>query len=311
MALSQEVLDNVAFAEQMGYTRLNQFPPAQTREMIKQAPPNPNPTVVGEVRNLVIPGGEARGAQNAGVQIPVRVYIPEGQGPFPVVSYFHGGGFVLMSLDTHDEICRELCAKSGCIVMSVDYRLAPENPYPQGPEDCVAATRWLIQNAGQFNGLGDSAAVAGDSAGGYMALYVAQKLSAEGIVLRAQFAAYPVTDHYSAHHPSWEENKTGYTLTAELMQWFWDSYLPNASDIQDASILRAPDFSHLPPALIMTANYDPLRDEGKAYADKLLQAGVETIYKNYENVHGFLGLGEMGGEAMDTASNFLKKKLAL
>jgi acetyl esterase len=299
MALSQEVLDNMAYAEQMGYTRLDQYPPAETREMMKQAPPNPHPTPVGEVINTLVPG--------AG--IPVRIYIPAGEGPFPVVAYFHGGGFVLMSLDTHDEICRQLCARSGCAVMSVDYPLAPEHPYPQGPEGCVAATRWLIDHAGQFKGLGDHAAVAGDSAGGYMALYTAQRLTASGIPLRAEFAAYPVTDHYSAGHPSWEENKTGYTLTAGLMKWFWDAYTPDASTYADASILRAPDFSKLPPALIMTANYDPLRDEGKAYADKLTAAGVPTVYRNYENVHGFLGAGTMGEEALDTAAAFLKEKL--
>lgn len=301
MALLQEVLDMIAFAEKMGYTKLNQFPPAQTRELIRQEPPNPNPTSVGKIINMVIPE----------TTIPVRIYIPAGEGPFPVVAYFHGGGFVLMSLDTHDEICRQLCAKSGCIIMSVDYRLAPENPYPMGPEDSVFATRWLIQHAEQFKGAGDRAAVAGDSAGGYMALYVAQKLTAEGISLRAQFAAYPVTDHYSAHHLSWEENKSGYTLTAELMKWFWDNFTSNPSTFQEASILRAADFSHLPAALVMTANYDPLRDEGKAYADKLKSFGVETIYRNYENVHGFLGLGKMGEEAMDTASNFLQEKLQI
>lgn len=286
----------IAYSEKMGYTKLNQFPPAQTREAIRQEPHNPHPTPVGAVTNLVIPG----------TTIPVRIYVPVGKGPFPVIAYFHGGGFVLMNLDTHDEICRQLCATSGCLVMSVDYGLAPEHPYPQGPRDCVTVTRWLTENAAQFNGRGDKAAVAGDSAGGYMALYVAQKLPNK---LSAQFAAYPVTDHYSAHHPSWEENKTGYTLTAELMQWFWDNYLPDSTKIEEASILRVPDLKGLPPALIMTANYDPLRDEGKAYADKLKSSGVQTVYQNYENVHGFLGLGHMGEEALHTASNFLKEKL--
>ena len=299
MALSQEVLDMISFAEQMGYDKLNQFPPAQTREMMKNAPVNPNPTQVGKVINMIIPE----------TNIPVRLYIPEEGGPFPVIAYFHGGGFTLMSIDTHDEICRQLCSKSGGIVMSVEYRLAPENPYPKGPEDCVTATEWLIKHAADFNGTGDKAAVAGDSAGGYMALYTAQKLSAAGIKLRAQFAAYPVTDHYSAHHASWDKNKTGYVLTAELMKWFWDNYTTDPSTFNDASILRTTDFSNLPPALIMTANYDPLRDEGKAYADKLQSFGVETSYKNYENVHGFLGLGKMGEEALEAASNFLKGKL--
>lgn len=299
MALSQEVLDTIAFAEKMGFTKLHLQPPAVTREAIKHAPQAENPTEVGEVINTIIPDGE----------IAVRIYIPKGEGPFPVISYFHGGGFVLLSLDTHDEICRQLCAESGCVVMSVDYKLAPENPYPQGPESSITATKWMIKNAATYKGIGEKMAVAGDSAGGYMALLVAQKLTAEGIRLKAQFAAYPVTDHYTSQHLSWEENKTGYTLTAEMMKWFWDNYLTDAAKFTEASPLRANSFSGLPPALIMTANYDPLRDEGKAYADKLQSAGVETVYKNYENVHGFFGTGEMGEEALQVASDFLKDKL--
>jgi len=299
MALSQEVLDTIAFAEKMGFTKLHLQPPAETREAIKHAPAAENPTEVGEVINTIIPEGE----------IAVRIYIPKGEGPFPVISYFHGGGFVLLSLDTHDEICRQLCARSGCVVMSVDYKLAPENPYPQGPESSVIATKWMIENAAAYKGIGERMAVAGDSAGGYMALWVAQKLTAEGIKLKAQFATYPVTDHYTSQHLSWEENKTGYTLTAEMMKWFWDNYLTDTSKFAEASPLRATNFSGLPPALIMTANYDPLRDEGKAYADKLQSAGVETVYKNYENVHGFFGTGVMGQEALQVASDFLKDKL--
>jgi len=208
-----------------------------------------------------------------------------------------------------DEICRGLCSKAGCVVMSVGYRLAPEHPYPAGPQDCVTATRWMIGQAGNYKGIGQRMAVAGDSAGGYMALTVAQKLRAEGITLKAQFAAYPVTDHYSGNHASWKENGKGYGLTGEAMKWFWDSFLPDVSLADEASPLRAANFAGLPPAMIITCQYDPLRDEGKAYADKLQAAGVETVYKNYENVHGFLGIGEMGEQALQAASDFLKGKM--
>lgn len=299
MALSEEVLQTIAFAEAHGYDKLNRFPPQQTREMMKLAPPNPNPTPVAQVINTVIEKDN----------IPVRIYIPEGDGPFPVVSYFHGGGFVLMSLDTHDEICRQICASTSAVVMSVDYKLAPEHPYPAGPESCVAATLWMIENAHRYQGISERMAVAGDSAGGYMALYVAQKLAAAGVKLKAQFATYPVTDHYTADHPSWDENRKGYVLTAQLMQWFWDSFLIDPAGFEEASILRLKDFSNLPPALIMTANYDPLRDEGKAYADKLKAAGVDSSYENFENTHGFFGMGTMGQEAMRIASGFLKARL--
>jgi acetyl esterase len=298
MALSQEIKNGIAFAAQMGFDKLHLAPPSQTREAMTHAPKNPSPTPVGEVVNLIIPEHN----------IPVRIYIPDGNGPFPVISYFHGGGFVLMNLDTHDEICRQLSVKTNAVVMSVDYRLAPENPYPAGPQDSVAAVKWMIQNASNYKGDGKNLAVAGDSAGGYMAIYAAQKLKAEGITLKAQVAAYPVTDHYSSRHASWQENKEGYILSAEMMKWFWDKFITDATKFDEASPLRSPDFKGLPPALIMTANYDPLRDEGKTYADKLKAAGVESIYQNYENVHGFFATGEMGQEAMQQAVNFLQLK---
>jgi len=241
--------------------------------------------------------------------IPVRIYIPFGEGPFPVICYYHGGGFVLMGLETHDEICRQLCKITGCIVMSVAYKLAPEYPYPQGPESSVAAAIWLHEYAAEYNGLNGSMAVAGDSAGSYMALYVARMLTRQGITPKAQFATYPVTDHYSAHHPSYQENGTDYVLTAEIMQWFWDLYVTDPAQFEEASILRSADFDGLPPAMIFTCNYDPLRDEGAAYAGKLQQAGVPTVYKNYENIHGFFGTGLMGEQAMQEAAAFLKEKL--
>ena len=299
MALSQEIKDGIAFAAQMGFDKLHLAAPEATRDAMIHAPKNPNPTPVFEVINYTIPQ----------FNIPVRIYIPYGGGPHGVISYFHGGGFVLMNLDTHDEICRQLCKKTNAVVMSVDYSLAPEKPFPAGPNDSVNAVRWMIQNAEAYNADGNRMAVAGDSAGGYMAFYAAQKLKEEGIELKAQVAAYPVTDHYSSHHDSWEENKEGYILTSEMMKWFWDNFTSNPAAFNAASPLRNPDFYSLAPSLIMTANYDPLRDEGKAYADKLKKAGVEVVYKNYENVHGFFGKGEMGQDAMDKAVDFLKLKL--
>jgi acetyl esterase len=163
-------------------------------------------------------------------------------------------------------------------------------------------------NAVHYKGDSNKMAVVGDSAGGYMALYTALKLREEGINLRAQVAAYPVTDHYSSNQESYVENKEGYILSAEMMKWFWDNFITDPARFDEASPLRSPDFKGLPPALIMTANYDPLRDEGKAYADKLIAAGVECIYQNFENVHGFFGTGEMGQDALQQAVNYLKSK---
>ncbi len=298
MALSQEVLNNLAFANQMGFDKMHLAPPVQTREMMKLAPKNPNPTQVGEVINTNIT------VHN----IPVRVYIPEGVGLFPCISFFHGGGFTLMSIDTHDEICRQLCTRTKAVVMSVDYALAPENPYPAGINDCVNATKWFIKNANQFKGDGSKMAVVGDSAGGYMAITTAQKLHGEGINLKSQVVVYPVTDHYTSKHLSWEENKEGYILSAEMMKWFWDNFITDPTKFDEASPLRSKNLEGLAPAFIATANYDPLRDEGKAYAEKLKTAGVEVEYENYENVHGFYGTGEMGQELMNKSVAFLVQK---
>jgi acetyl esterase len=299
MALSNEVLDTIAFSKQHGFDKLNLAPPAETRKAMAKAMPDPGPTAVANVISKNITHHS----------IPVRMYIPFGEGPFPVISYYHGGGFVLMGLETHDEICRQLCKNTGCIVMSVAYKLAPEHPYPEGPESSVAAAIWLHEHATEYNGSSGSMAVAGDSAGGYMALHVARILTKQGIALKAQFATYPVTDHYSARHPSYQENGKDYVLTAEIMKWFWDNYVTDPALFEEASILRSADFSGLPPAMIFTCNYDPLRDEGKAYADKLQKAGVPTVYKNYENIHGFFGTGSMGEQAMQEASAFLNDKL--
>ncbi len=298
MALSQEVLDNLAFANQMGFDKMHLAPADQTREMMKHAPKNSNPTQVGEVIDTTI-------TEN---NIPVRIYIPEGHGIFPSISFFHGGGFTLMSLDTHDEICRQLCARTNSILMSVDYALAPQNPYPAGINDCVNATKWFINNANQYNGDGSKMAVVGDSAGGYMAISVAQKLILEGINLKAQVVVYPVTDHYSSGHSSWQENKEGYILSADMMKWFWDNFITDPTKFDEASPLRTKNLEGLAPAFIATANYDPLRDEGKAYAEKLEASGVEVVYENYENVHGFYGTGKMGQALMNKSVAFLIQK---
>ena len=301
MALSKKVQEGIDFAEKMGFSKIHLAHPKETRAMMAQAPKNPFPTEVEKVIDKVIKG-------SLGL-IPIRLYIPKGDRPFPLISFFHGGGFTMMSIETHDEICRQICVNTQSLVMSVDYSLAPENPFPAGPLDCLDATEWLIENASEFNGDGTKMAVVGDSAGGYMALDVAQKMRDKGIDLKAQVVAYPVTDHYSSNHPSWEENKEGFILSAEMMKWFWDHYVSDQSKFDDASPLRTDDFSGLAPAMIMTCKYDPLRDEGKAYADKLKEAGVDTVYKDYENVHGFFGTGEMGQEAMQKACEFLKDKL--
>lgn len=266
------------------------------------------PAAVADVSERVIDG--------RGGKLRLRVYRPEGTAPFPLLVFYHGSGFVLCSLDTHDGMCRNLCAGAGCVVVSVDYRLAPEHKFPAGPDDCLAATRWVASHAAELGGDPAHIAIGGDSAGGNMAAVVALRLRDEGgPVVRGQLLIYPVTEHYSRPTPSYEENAEGYGLTRDTMRWFWDHYLaePSQGDDKLAAPLRAKDLSRLPPALVVTAEYDPLRDEGEAYVARLREAGVATECARYDGMnHGFLfwvGVVDVAGDAMTACSAWLRRVL--
>jgi acetyl esterase len=248
--------------------------------------------------------------------IPVRVYVPEGPQPLPTVAYFHGGGWVIMGIETHDWTCRRLANASGAIVVNVDYRLAPEHRYPAALDDCMAVTTWLAEHAGALGGDPDRLAVAGDSAGGNLAAAVALASRTEGGPrLSAQALVYPVTDAACAT-PSFVQNAEGYLLAASTMRWFWQQYLGPDGDPDDgyASVLRAPDLSGLPPTLIITAEFDPLRDEGEAYGEHLREAGVDATVHRYDGmIHGFVGLPEITEDAttaMTEIGDFLRRALA-
>ena len=223
--------------------------------------------------------------------VPVRIYRPTGDGPFPVVMMFHGGGWVIGDLDTADCQSREVCRGVEALVISVDYRLAPEHPFPAAAEDCYAATLWAASNAGDHDGNPALLALAGDSAGGNLAAVVAQMLrdrGGPGVVF--QLLVYPVTDGVHFDRASYRDNAEGYLLTAESMRWFWDHYVPTAQDRHNpyASPLLATDLSALPPALVMTAQFDPLRDDGEDYARALAAAGVDARFIRYDGfIHGF------------------------
>ncbi len=251
----------------------------------EQGRARPEGESVAKVVDRQIPGPDG--------ELTVRVYTPFGTGPFPVLTYFHGGGFVLCSLDSHDNTCRELTNAAQCVVVSVDYRLAPEAPFPAAPEDCYAATRWVAENAREVDGDPERLAVGGDSAGGNLAAVVALMARDQGgPALVHQLLIYPVTN-YAFDTPSYTENAEGYFLTREMMQWFWGHYLKTEADgIQSlASPLRADDVSNLPPATVITAEFDPLRDEGEAYAARLLASGVSTELVRYDGmIHGFFGM---------------------
>jgi acetyl esterase len=229
-----------------------------------------------------------------------------------VLVFFHGSGFVLCSLDTHDGMCRNLCAGSAAVVASVDYRLAPEHKFPAGIEDCLYATRWAAAHAPELGTDARRVAVAGDSAGGNMAAVTALRLRDEGgPALCGQLLLYPVTDYHTPGTPSYRENAEGYGLTRDTMKWFWDHYLSDPAEgaHPHASPLRALGSSGLPPALIITAEYDPLRDEGELYAEKLRAGGVPTSLSRYDGVnHGFMfwvGVVDKADAAMSEACDWL------
>lgn len=236
--------------------------------------------------------------------IPLRLYRHgEGSSPRPVLVYFHGGGWVIGDLDTHDTLCRQLAIASGCVVVSVDYRMGPEHPFPAAVDDACAATRWL---AAQTAALGLDAtrlAVGGDSAGGNLAAVVALTLRGE-LPLAFQLLIYPATDQHRSHE-SHQRNAQGYLLTADTMTWFHDHYITDPAHDNDwrASPLLHPDLSELPPALVLTAGYDPLRDEGVAYAQRLSESGVRATLVSFERqIHGFISMGRVIDEANDAVA---------
>jgi acetyl esterase len=266
------------------------------------------PASVGSVSERTIQGPAG--------DLKLRIYHPAGQGPFALLAFFHGSGFVLCSLDTHDGMCRNLCAGTGCVVVSVDYRLAPEAKFPAAPDDCLAATRWAVANAAALGADPGRVLVAGDSAGGNLAAVTALRIRDEGgPPLLGQLLIYPVTDYYDPGTPSMVENAEGYGLTRDGMIWFWNHYLadPSHGANPHASPFRAVDLSGLPPALVVTAEYDPLRDEGEYYAGRLRQAGVPTVAKRWDGMnHGFFfwpGVVDRAGAAMDEACAWVRSLL--
>lgn len=225
--------------------------------------------------------------------LKARIYRPEGEGPFPTVAFFHGGGYVIGDLDTHDNTCRDICRGAQAVVVSVDYRLAPEHPFPAGIDDAVAATQWVIAHAGELGG-NATVAVAGDSAGGNFSAVVAQQLRDAGIPLAAQFLIYPAVDHADASHPSIEQNGKGYFLEAETMAWFYNHYAGGYPDTLDARLapLQARSLTDLPPAVVVTAEFDPLRDAAIAYVAALNAAGGQAEHiPGPGMIHGFYDMG--------------------
>jgi acetyl esterase len=262
---------------------------------------------VAHVENRVIPGPAG--------DLPVRLYTPEGIGPFPVLMFFHGGG-VAGNLDTHEIMCRCLCREAGCLVLSVGFRLPPEHPFPAGLEDCYAATCWMAAHAAQFQGDPARIAVGGDSGGGNLAAAIAlMSRDRGGPALAFQLLLWPVTD-FRLTTASWKDYD-GYMMTREEFLIFRDFYVPN-EEVQShpyAAPLLAPDLHGLPPALIITAECDPVRDGGEHYGQRLLEAGVPATVSRYDGMaHGFMHLRTVvptqANQAFAEASHALRTAFA-
>lgn len=263
------------------------------------------PEALDRVENLSVPA--------PGRDIPVRVYARERGGLRPALIYFHGGGFVLGNLDTHDPICRSLAKESGAVVIAVDYRLAPENKFPAAVEDAHAATKWVGANAEKLGIDARRIAISGDSAGGSLATVTAMRCrDAAGPTLALQVLIYPVTDLSSFDTASYRDLAEGYFLSRAGMAWFARQYLPSPEMAlqPEASPLLAPNLSRLPPALVITAEFDPLRDEGEDYASRLQQAGVPVTLTRYPGtIHGFVvmrGALRAGQKAIQEVSDFVR-----
>lgn len=287
----------------LDFIEQRQIPPTHTLDVAdarawyrdRRGVTQPAPPEVAQVHDL-----QAGGPHGS---IPVRSYRPLGSNgteTLPVLVYYHGGGWVIGDLDTHDTLCRELANGAGCAVIAVDYRLAPEHRFPAAADDCLAATRWVHANAAALHLDAARLAVGGDSAGGNLAAVVSIAARDSGdLPIAFQLLIYPATDAHRSH-PSHTENGRGYLLTQETMAYFSDHYLPNRADYEDwrASPLLREDLSNLPPALVLTAGYDPLRDEGRAYAERLTAAGNHASCVCFDRqIHGFVPMGKVLDEA--------------
>lgn len=275
----QAVIDAAGAAAPIDYATITG---AQLRARFVPPSPSAPPVVLPKVEDRMIPG--SRGP------MAVRLYTPEGAGPFPITLYFHGSAFVLGSPDLTDGLCRTLARDGETLIVSVDYSLAPEAPFPAAIEDAHAALRWVHDHAGAMGGDATRIAVAGDSAGGNIAAVLAQETRRDGPPVRHQLLFYPVLD-CAFDTPSYEANAGDPFLSRDMMRWAWRQYLPDPAVARDprASPLRQTDLGNIPSATIFTAEYDVLRDEAEAYAAALAKAGVAVTLKRWPGqVHAFL-----------------------
>lgn len=306
---AQKVLDMVANS---GLPKYEEVDPVTARNLYSKgrAVMQPDPQEVAETRDLSAPGPAG--------PIPVRLYRPIGSSPtdvLPILIYYHGGGFVIGDIETHDGVCRHLCNASGCAVISVHYRLAPEHKFPAAVEDSFAVAQWVADQGRTLNLDTSRIAVGGDSAGGNLSAVVCLLArDAGGPKISFQVLLYPGTD-LSMSLPAQQRLAEGYLLTKHNQRWFLDHYTRSEADKADwrASPLRAPSLKDLPPAYIMTAGYDPVSDDGIHYGKRLKEEGVQVTMRSFDSqIHGFLTMGRIipdSAVALDEAGAALKQAL--
>jgi acetyl esterase len=297
MPLDPQVKALLMQLEQMEGPALADMTPEQARAAFDQMRQlGGAPDSVGRVEDRTIPGPAG--------DLKARVYTPSGEPPFPVMVFFHGGGWVIGDLESHDSLCRTLTNASGSMIVAVDYRLAPEHKFPAAVDDCYAAARWVADHAADLGADPSRLGVGGDSAGGNLSAVVSLLARDRGGPKFAyQLLIYPATDS-AMNMPSVRENGEGYFLTFQDMVWFTNHYIRGAGDKLNplVSPLLAADHAGLPAAIIVTAEFDPLRDEGEAYGEKLRQAGVSVKVRRYDGtIHGFLSMSGVISRGQDAA----------
>lgn len=304
MPLDREARQLIEEIEREGASPYQSLTPEEARRTRRARPRPAREVELGSVEDRLIPG--------PGGVLPVRIYTPAREGPFPALVYFHGGGWVVGNVDSVDHVCRSLAHDAGCVVVSVEYRQAPEHKFPAAAEDAYAALLWVTSNAGVIDVDPARVAVGGDSAGGNLAAVAAlQARDRGGPRLAFQLLLWPIIDH-SFDTTSYRECAEGYLLTRADMIWFWGHYLASEADGRHpyASPIRAESLAGLPPALVITAEYDPLRDEGEAYAARLRDAGVPAKAVRFEGtVHGFMtryNLPDKGPKGLAASASALR-----
>ncbi|GAA4477829.1 alpha/beta hydrolase [Enteractinococcus fodinae] len=304
MPLDSELAETLAAAAKAGAPRLETLGPEkariQYRSLTFDSIPHGRIVPVASTEYIKVPGGAG--------ELDAKVYRPEGEGPFPTILFIHGGGWVIGDLDTHENTARGLCRGSQAVVVSIDYRLAPEHRFPAGLQDAVEAARWIHTNLSSLGG-DERWAVAGDSAGGNLAAVVSEVLTSEHTPPQAQLLIYPSVEIDGSAYPSRSQNARGYSLEVTTMDWFVQSYLGDHDKTDPrVSPLRSQNLATLPPSLIAIAEFDPLRDEGAAFGAALRDAGVFAEVVCYDGmIHGFAGMTHKSEGAKNAAEDIYRR----